>query len=136
MQIVGMPETFWVVTSPTPDSELGDCCFECDFKTYALQIRGGLEVDSIVGIYSDGEAAKDTATKLLAKKDAEPPVTDTVIHSSPYADWFAGQDGRSVLICDKASDERITVEPPVAWGMDWTWNVTSDGTCIIMRRII
>ena len=65
MKVVGMPETFWVVTTPTANSELGDVCFQVDFRTYALQIRGGLEVESIVAIYSDGEAAKEIATKLI-----------------------------------------------------------------------
>ena len=65
MKVVGMPETFWVVTTPTANSDLGDVCFECDFKQFALQVRGGLEVESIVGIYADGEAAKEIATKLI-----------------------------------------------------------------------
>ena len=43
MKVVGMPERFWIVTTPTATSELGDCCFECNFKTYALQVRGGLD---------------------------------------------------------------------------------------------
>jgi len=64
----------------------------------------------------------------------KPPEPDTVIHSSPWPEWFAGQDGRSVLICDKTSDKRITVEPPAAWGNAWAWNVTEDGTGIVMRR--
>jgi len=60
---------------------------------------------------------------------------DTVVHPSPWPDWFATQeDVRSVWICDKASSEKIKVEPPVSWGMDWTWNVTGEGTGLIMRR--
>ena len=43
MKTHGLPETLWFVVSPTPNSELGDICFECDFERFALQIRGGLD---------------------------------------------------------------------------------------------
>ncbi len=65
MQIVGMPGTFWVVTKPTANSELGDCCFESTFRKFALQARGGLDVEEIVGIYVDEQVATAAATKLL-----------------------------------------------------------------------
>jgi hypothetical protein len=65
MVIVGMPERFWVVTRPTPNSELGDIRFECTFETFALQVRGGLDVGQIVGIYADHDVATTTATKLI-----------------------------------------------------------------------
>lgn len=68
MKVVGMPETFWVVVRPTPNSELGDICFACDFRRFALQVRGGLDVDAIVGIYADQEVATATATKLLEER--------------------------------------------------------------------
>jgi len=135
MRIEGMPERFWIVTSPTPVSELGDCCFVCSFKQFALQIRGGLEVDSIIGIYADGETAKATATKLIEAMTAEPSDADKVIHPSPWLEWLGTQsDTHSVWICDKTSDERIKVEPPADWGNAWAWNVTEDGTGILMRR--
>jgi len=63
------------------------------------------------------------------------PEPDTVTHPSPYADWFATQEDRSVLLCDKASDEKIKVEPPASWGDNWAWNVTEDGTSIVMRTL-
>ncbi len=65
MDIVGMPATFWVVTTPTANSELGDCCFECDFRKFALQVRGGLDVEEIVGIYADEQVATATLMKVL-----------------------------------------------------------------------
>lgn len=71
MQIEGMPETFWIVTTPTAHSELGDICFACNFKQFALQVRGGLDVDAIVGLYADEEDAKDTAKKLIAARRAK-----------------------------------------------------------------
>ena len=135
MRIVGMPERFWIVTSPTPVSELGDCCFVCSFKQFALQIRGGLEVESIVGIFADEQLAKDTATRLLTARDAEPSDADTVTFASPWPEWFATQeDRRSVWICKKGSMDKVKVEPPAAWGNAWAWNITEDGTGIVMRR--
>lgn len=60
---------------------------------------------------------------------------NTVIHPSPWPDWLATQEGRSVWICNKASEERVRVEPPADWGSDWAWNITEDGTGIVMRRV-
>ena len=38
-------------------SEASDFCFELEFKGFAVQIRGRLEIDDIVGIYTDEQAA-------------------------------------------------------------------------------
>ena len=136
IKVVGMPERFWVVTTPTPNSEMADVCFACDFLQFALQVRGGLNENAIVGIFADEELATATATKLLAafgeQSDAD---ADSVTHPSPWPDWFASQDGRSILICDRTSDERVTVEPPASWGNAWAWNVNEAGTGIVMRRV-
>ena len=70
MRIEGIPERFWIVTNPTQDSELDDCCFDCSFKKFALQIRGGLEIEEIVGIFADEEDAKATASKLIEERRA------------------------------------------------------------------
>ena len=48
-------------------------------------------------------------------------------HESPYADWFATQDGRGVLVCDRQSDRKTRIEPPEDWGKHWGWNLTQDG---------
>ena len=135
MRIVGMPERFWIVTSPTPVSELGDCCFVCSFKQFALQIRGGLEVESIVGIFADEQLAKDTATRLLTARDAEPSDADTVTFASPWPEWFATQESMAgVFVVNKATGEKVVVEPPREWGRHWAWNFTEDGTGIVMCR--
>lgn len=134
MKIQGMPETFWVVISPTDNSDLGDICFKVDFRTFALQVRGGLDIEEIIGIYADDEDAKDTAMKLLAARNVEEP--DSVAHPSPWPEWFASQDdNRSVWICDKTTEEKILVEPSADWGRSWAWNISEDGTGIVMRRV-
>lgn len=135
MKVVGMPESFWIVTMPTATSELGDCCFQCTYETFALQIRGGLSVQKIIGIFADEQLAKAAATRLIEARDAEPSDTDAAIHTSPWPEWFATQeDVRSVWICKKDSMDKVKVEPPVAWGTAWAWNLTEDGTGIVLRR--
>lgn len=134
MRIEGIPERFWIVTKPTQNSELGDCCFDVDFRQFALQIRGGLNIQDIVGFFADGDAARKTATRLLAGRDVDEP--DSVIHPSPWPEWFASQeDRRSVVICDRASDNKIKIQPPASWGKNWAWNITEDGSGIVLRRI-
>ena len=70
IQVIGMPEKFWVVTAPTNVSELRDICFECTFDSLMLQTMGGLRADDIVVISADAELAKKVAEKILKKRDA------------------------------------------------------------------
>jgi hypothetical protein len=65
MRVVGLPEHFWVVTSPSQQSEIGDICFRCSFRTFALQVRGGLGLEEVVGIFAAEEDAVAAATALL-----------------------------------------------------------------------
>ena len=66
MKLQGIPEWFWVVNVPTPHSTIGDICFRCDFRQFALQVRGGLDENSIVGVYADEAIAEAEAARLLA----------------------------------------------------------------------
>ena len=138
MRVVGLPETFWVVTSPTPDSALGDICFECDFARFALQIRGGLNEEQIVGIFANQQSAVMKAESLLQAKQVGKGKADdeALIHQSPWPEWFATQDScQGVWICDKTSDQKFQVKPPSEWGTAWAWNITEDGTGIFIKRI-
>ncbi len=65
MRVVGLPETFWVVTSPSTESDIGDICFKCDFRKYALQVRGGLDVEKVVGIFANEDEAVELAELLI-----------------------------------------------------------------------
>ena len=60
---------FWVVSYPTQFTELNDIFFEADIFDFALQLRGGLEVAEIAGIFKNSGKAKKLAVKLL--KDYE-----------------------------------------------------------------
>ena len=135
MKTHGLPESLWFVTGPTPNSELGDICFECDFERFALQIRGGLDEKQIVGIFADEAEAKELAEKLLRAIQQPSEEPDTRIHKSPWPDWFATQESLTgVVICSKTTGEKVVVEPPREWRRHWAWNITDDGTGIMIRR--
>jgi hypothetical protein len=130
MQIVGFPPKFWVVTESTPNSTLGDFCFECDFRGFALQVRGGLEVDSIQAVFEEQEDAMAFARSLVGDGKE-----DMRLHRSPFASWYATQESpNGVVLHDKDSDQQTEVRPPSHWGRHWAWNVDEYGSGILMRR--
>jgi len=62
-------DTFFVVTTPTPVSELADICFETNFEGFFIQVLGGLKISDIHGIYNDEDEAEKIAKALLADRD-------------------------------------------------------------------
>ena len=67
MKVTGLPEWFWVVTVPTPDSTVADICFRRNLTQFAQQIRGGLDEATIVGIFAEKSDAQNEALRLLAE---------------------------------------------------------------------
>jgi len=67
-----MPERFWVVTRPSPASELADICFACTVEGLMRQARGGLNEDDIVGVYADETEARQAAGRLLGEYPVRP----------------------------------------------------------------
>ena len=65
MKLQGIPDSFIVVTVPTLYSNIGDICFRCDLRQFALRIKGGLDENSIVGVYVDDAPAQAEAKRLL-----------------------------------------------------------------------
>jgi hypothetical protein len=59
-------DTFWVVTDPTPESELVDILFECTLHRLELQFLGGLRTDrDHPTIFTDyNEARAEAALRL------------------------------------------------------------------------
>ena len=72
MKTYGMPETFWVVTKPSPLSETADVCFPCTFERLLLQGRGGLHEDDIVSVHADETDARRAAARLLGDYPVRP----------------------------------------------------------------
>jgi hypothetical protein len=69
------PETdevgaFWVVEKPSTSATIDDICFECkDVAYFANQVKGGLNVEDIKGVFTKEVKAKKLAEKLLAERD-------------------------------------------------------------------
>lgn len=57
--------SFWVVTKPTKNSELGDICFHCTPQEFARQIKGGLQEDEIHSVYDNRSSAEEKAKWLI-----------------------------------------------------------------------
>jgi hypothetical protein len=57
--------SFWVVTTPTDVSTLGDILFEADVPKMMLQSLGGLREEQIVGFYRSREHAEYVARQAL-----------------------------------------------------------------------
>jgi hypothetical protein len=83
MKTHGMPETFWIVTKPSPASTLEDICFPCTFDGLIRQARGGLNEDEIVAVYADKGAAMKEAARLLGRFPVRPQdalAVEVVVH--------------------------------------------------------
>ena len=64
--------SFWVVTVPRMSSTASDICFETTVLGFGLQIKGGLNMDEVAGVFQSENEAKALAGQLLAGFDAEP----------------------------------------------------------------
>ena len=62
----GVIERFWVVTDPTPASEIVDILFECDAPSFIRQIKGGLSEENRPTFYADRASAEVDALARLA----------------------------------------------------------------------
>jgi hypothetical protein len=83
MLIHGLPKRFWVVTKPSPVSQMCDICFPCTFEQLMLQVRGGLKEEEVVGIFADEDEAHMTAMELLGEFPIRPQdslFADVVVH--------------------------------------------------------
>jgi hypothetical protein len=69
------PETdeigaFWITEMPTLSSTIKDIVFECkDIAYFANQVKGGLSVNDIAGVFKNEAKAKKLGEKLLAERD-------------------------------------------------------------------
>ena len=56
---------FFIVEKPTKDSEMEDVVYELTLPEFALQIKGGLEVKNILGVYKQKSDARRAGTEAL-----------------------------------------------------------------------
>jgi len=55
----------WIVTRATKDSTLGDILFKASPYRLALQVRGGLDPEEIIGWFDDASEANQIALQEL-----------------------------------------------------------------------
>jgi hypothetical protein len=64
-------DKLWVVTDPTGESETADICFETTVRGLLLQLKGGLDVERNVTLFTDGnEAEIEAYGRLVAMRAA------------------------------------------------------------------
>ena len=56
---------FFIVEKPTKDSEMEDVVYELDLPSFALQIKGGLDVKNILGVYKQKSDARRAGTEAM-----------------------------------------------------------------------
>jgi hypothetical protein len=68
-EAVGIPTDeigkFFIVEKPTKDSEMDDVVYELDLPEFALQIKGGLDIKNILGVYKQKSDARRAGTEAL-----------------------------------------------------------------------
>ena len=68
----GPDDKFWVVTDPTPQSELGDILFEASIRSLELQFKGGLAMEKNPTIFTErAEAEHEAYGRLVATRAAQ-----------------------------------------------------------------
>ena len=56
---------FFIVEKPTKDSEMEDVVYELTLPEFALQIKGGLDVKNILGVYKQKSDARRAGTEAI-----------------------------------------------------------------------
>ena len=56
---------FFVVEKPGKNSEMEDVVWECDLPTFALQVKGGLDIKNILGVYKQKSDARRAGTEAM-----------------------------------------------------------------------
>ena len=67
----GPEDKFWVVTDPTPETELSDCCFDCSLGSLERQFKGGLSMTQNPTLFTKRrEAEVEAYGRLVAMRAA------------------------------------------------------------------
>ena len=101
----GPTDTFHVVVDPTPDSELGDVCFETTLQSLERQFRGGLKIAENPTIFTDkAEAEAEARTRMVALR-----VATAIKESAPHQRM---QDIGRVALYDREGNLVFETELP------------------------
>ena len=97
--------TFWVITKPTPESELTDILMETDISNMMLQSKGGLMDEGIIGVYKNGQKAKMIAQQLIQDRDAG------LESTSEASKKVAGLSKKAELEADEVGNFWVVIKP-------------------------
>lgn len=61
---------FFIVEKPTKNSEMEDIVYETSLPEFALQVKGGLDVKNILGVYKQKLDAKRAGSEALSEYEA------------------------------------------------------------------
>jgi hypothetical protein len=68
-EVAGIPTDeigkFFIVEKPTKNSEMEDVVYELTLPEFALQIKGGLDVKNILGVYKQKSDARRAGTEAM-----------------------------------------------------------------------
>ena len=68
----GPDDKLWVVTDPTRESEVGDVCFETTVRGLLLQLKGGLDIERNVTLFTEkNEAEVEAFGRLTAMRASQ-----------------------------------------------------------------
>jgi len=56
---------FFIVERPTKDSEMEDVVYELSLPEFALQVKGGLDIKNILGVYKQKSDARRAGTEAM-----------------------------------------------------------------------
>lgn len=76
-------DRFWMVTDPTPVSELGDICFQTSLEDLVLQIKGGLDLKENPTIFTAQDDARLEARKRLLVRSVAKAILEGGLDGSP-----------------------------------------------------
>ena len=56
---------FFIIEKPTKDSEMEDVVYELSLPEFALQVKGGLDIKNILGVYKQKSDARRAGTEAM-----------------------------------------------------------------------
>lgn len=96
-------DRIWIVTKPTPESEIVDILFSSTMDELELQFRGGLEAKNIVAIYTEEPEARRIAEGQLLVRELR--ISQTAVEAGnrctydPETERYSQCDGHHRCEC-------------------------------------
>jgi len=101
-------DKFWVVTDPSPESTMGDICFETSVGQLELQFKGGLSADRHPTVFTEKAEAEVEAYGRLVAMRASRVITERGLKpdDEPSRIELIGPDGKVLFDAEIGKDIR------------------------------